>query len=72
MGTLNINRAFRPRHTIDLLRIRRVVGAVCIGPMSVADVERLWETYSVDLRAQSGWLPVVDESLADFERWLRV
>jgi hypothetical protein len=72
MGTLNINRAFRPRHTIDLLRIRRVVGAVCIGPMSVADVERLWETYSRDLKAQSGWVPVTDETLAGFGDWLRI
>lgn len=72
MPSSNIHRALAPTHPLDILNLRSVVGRVCIGPMSSSDVERLWETYSVDLRAQSGWVPVTDETLAGFDNWLKI
>jgi hypothetical protein len=72
MSSQNINRALRARHPLDTQKIYRVVGRVCVGPMSSSDVERLWEVYSHDLKADSGWVPVMDETLLGFENWLRL
>jgi hypothetical protein len=72
MSTANLNRALRAQHPLDANRIYRVVGRVCMGPLSQTDVERLWEVYSHDLKAESGWVPVTDETLNGFEMWLKI
>lgn len=72
MSVKNINRALKAKHPLDAMKIYQVVGRVCMGPMSMSDVERLWETYSHDLKAESGWVPVTEETLEHFERWLRI
>ena len=71
MTTTNITRALAPSHPLDILNLRRIASRVCIGPLSNADIERLWSTYSRDRAAGDGWLPVVEESLEDFSRWLK-
>lgn len=66
----NIQRALRTRHPLEIMQLKRVVSRVVVGPLSNSDVERLWEVFSHDRKAESGWLPVMDETLKDFENWL--
>lgn len=66
----NIQRALRTRHPLEIMQLKRIVAKVVVGPLSNSDVERLWETFSHDRKAESGWLPVMEETLADWERWL--
>jgi hypothetical protein len=71
MRTTNINRALAATHPLDELRIRQVAGMVCVGPLSKTDVERLWTTFSHDRKDANGWLPVGEETLADFGNWMK-
>ena len=66
----NVARSLRTRHPLDIMQLKRVVDRQVIGPLSHSDIERLWETFSYDRKAGSGWLPVMEETLKDFENWL--
>ena len=67
----NIARALRARHPLDVGRIRATANRYHPSPLSDAETEQLWSTFSRDRHAGDGWLPVIEESLDDFATWCK-
>jgi hypothetical protein len=69
---VNISRALAATHPLDIMKLQRAVSDANVGTLSDTEVERLWMVYSHERKCDCGWLPVVDEALADFGRWLKI
>ena len=72
MATLNIRRALTSNHPLESPRIRAIAQTIVGRPLTDSEIDRLWSVFSEDRHAGDGWLPVIDESLIDFESWLRL